>query len=317
MIRMSAPACGPVRHRLDGGRWQFQHGPITVILDAEGDVGACEQAHELCWCRFQTALTELVGELRQLRRPASELLEHGASAVSGPIAGRMVRASLPFARERFVTPMAAVAGAVAEELIEFFRRPGIHRAYVNNGGDIALHLAAGESYRVGIWSNLDRHPCEEAVGSELDGDFAVGAATPIRGVATSGWRGRSLSLGIADSVTVLADGAAAADVAATLVANAVNCEFEGIIRAPANRLKDDTDLGGLPVTVAVPSLPPEAAAEALRAGRKEAEYWRDRGLLYAAVLLLQGRAETVLPREADAAERASLVLRCARLPEVA
>ncbi len=314
---MSAPTCGPVRTRLAGGRWQFQHGPITVILDAVGDAGACEQAYALCWRRFETVLAELVGELRQLRRPASELLEHGASAVSGPIAGRMVRACLPFAPQRFVTPMAAVAGAVAEEMIEFFRRPGIRRAYVNNGGDIALHLNAGESYRVGIWSNLDRHPRAQASAYELDGDFAVGAAMPIRGVATSGWRGRSLSLGIADSVTVLADDAAAADVAATLVANAVNCEFEGIIRVPADRLKDDTDLGGLPVTVVVPSLPPDVAAEALWAGRKEAEYWRERGLLYAAVLLLQGRAETVVPPEADVAVRASLVLRSPRLLEVA
>ncbi|MHB1814746.1 MAG: UPF0280 family protein [Steroidobacteraceae bacterium] len=314
---MSASACGPVRSRLAGGRWQFQHGPITLILDAEGDVHACEQAYALCWHRFQTVLTELVGELRQLRRPAGELLEYGASAVSGPIAGRMVGACVPFAPERFVTPMAAVAGAVAEELIEFFRRPGIHRAYINNGGDIALHLAAGASYRVGIWSNLERHPRREATGSELDGDFAVEAAMPIRGVATSGWRGRSLSLGIADSVTVLADGAAAADVAATLVANAVNCDVAGIIRVPAERLKDDTDLGGLAVTVAVPSLPPEAVAQALQAGRREAEYWRERGRLYAAVLLLQGRAATVLPREGRAAAHASLQLRSACLPEVA
>ena len=34
---------------------------------------------------------------------------------------------------------------------------------------------------------------------------------PHRGVATSGWRGRSHSLGIADSVTVVARNAAAAD----------------------------------------------------------------------------------------------------------
>ena len=42
----------------------------------------------------------------------------------------------------------------------------------------------------------------------LDGDFAVDASLPVRGVATSGWRGRSHSLGIADSVTVLARTAA-------------------------------------------------------------------------------------------------------------
>ena len=51
-------------------------------------------------------------------------------------------ACAPFARG-FITPMAAVAGAVAQELIACYHRPGIERAWINNGGDIALHLAAG------------------------------------------------------------------------------------------------------------------------------------------------------------------------------
>ena len=44
----------------------------------------------------------------------------------------------------------------------------------------------------------------------------------MRGIATSGWRGRSFSLGIADAVTVLAATAAEADAAATVIANAVD-----------------------------------------------------------------------------------------------
>ena len=44
----------------------------------------------------------------------------------------------------------------------------------------------------------------------------------MRGIATSGWRGRSFSLGIADAVTVLAATAAEADAAATMIANAVD-----------------------------------------------------------------------------------------------
>lgn len=305
---MSAFAGGPARNRLDGGRWRFQHGPIELILQADGDVGACEAAYTACWLRFQTLLAELVGELRQLRRPAAELLACSLAAVSGPVAVRMLRTCQPFARERFLTPMAAVAGAVAEELIELCKRPGVRRAYINNGGDIALHLEPAESYRVGIWSNLDRHPGVEGAGCGLDGDFAIDAAMPVRGIATSGWRGRSFSLGIADSVTVLAAGAASADAVATLVANAVDCDFEGITRVPADRLKDDTDLGGLPVTVAVPPLPATAIAEALQSGRAEAEHWRDRGLLHSAVLILQGRAEVVLPRKADAAPCAPLAI---------
>jgi hypothetical protein len=95
---------------------------------------------------------------------------------------------------------------------------------------------------------------------------------------------------------VLANTAAAADAAATMIANAVNCDFAGVVRVPAEQLKDDTDLGGLPVTVDVPPLPPSAIAAALEGGRAEAEYWRERGVIYAAALFLQGQVEVVLPR---------------------
>ena len=69
----------------------------------------------------------------------------------------------------------------------------------------------------------------------------------MRGIATSGWRGRSFSLGIADAVTVLADRAAAADAAATIIANAVDLPgHPAIVRVPACELAPDSDLGRAP-----------------------------------------------------------------------
>ena len=300
---MSGGGCGAVCARLDKSRWHFQHGPIDLILAVEGEaVGgrfdAREQAIAACWDRFQGVLPGLVAELAQLRRPA-----HERPAVQDPVSARMVQACAPFAAERFITPMAAVAGAVADELIETFKRVGITRAFINNGGDIALHLTAGEQYRVGIWSNLARSHSSDDSRRDVDSRFVVSADMPVRGVATSGWRGRSFSLGIADSVTVLANTAAAADAAATMIANAVDCDFAGIVRVPAEQLKDDTDLGSLPVTVEVPPLPPEAIATALECGRTEAEYWRERGVIYAAALFLQGQVEVVLPRTTPALSR--------------
>ena len=282
---------GAVCARLGGGRWHFQHGPIDLVLAVEGEFAACERSIAACWDRFQSVLPGLVAELPLLRRPA-----HERPAVQHPVSARMVRACAPFAEERFITPMAAVAGAVADELIGIFKRPGISRAFINNGGDIALHLTAGEQYRVGIWSNLGRVHSPGDSGRDVDSRFVVSADMPVRGVATSGWRGRSFSLGIADSVTVLANTAAAADAAATMIANAVDCDFAGIVRVPAEQLKDDTDLGSLPVTVDVPALPPAAIAAALESGRAEAEYWHEQGVIYAAALFLQGRVELVLPR---------------------
>ncbi len=295
---MSGGGPGPVCARLDRGRWHFQHGPIDLILAFEGEFEACVRAIAACWDRFQAVLPGLVAELAQLRRPA-----HERPAVQDPVSARMVQACAPFAAERFITPMAAVAGAVADELIETFRRAGVSRAFINNGGDIALHLTPGEKYRVGVWSNLGRVLSADDSGRDVDSRFVVDAGMPVRGIATSGWRGRSFSLGIADSVTVLANTAAVADAAATMVANAVDCDFAGIVRVPAEQLKDDTDLGSLPVTVDVPPLPPSVIAAALEGGRVEAEYWRERGVIYAAALFLQGQVEVVLPRTTVALSR--------------
>jgi ApbE superfamily uncharacterized protein (UPF0280 family) len=297
---MNAAGNTAVRARLTQGltqcRWHFQHGPIDLIIELEADFGLRESAIEQTWARFARILPALVMDLPRLRRPAAERPRLHSSA-----ANRMLRACTPFAAERFITPMAAVAGAVADELLAPLQRHGIRRGFINNGGDIALLLAPGADYRVGIWPRVGPGGAptglELANGSNLglEGAFTVSAEMPVRGIATSGWRGRSFSLGIADSVTVLAADAASADVAATLIANAVNCEHTAIVRAPAEALKDDTDLGARLVTVDVPVLPPAAVALALARGRSEAEHWQQRGLVYAAALFLQARTEVLLP----------------------
>jgi ApbE superfamily uncharacterized protein (UPF0280 family) len=277
---------GATRARLPDGRWHFQHGPIDLILAADGDPRAVARAFETAATRFATILVELVGELPLLRRPVQQ-----ATGVVGPVARRMVAACFPH-QDDFITPMAAVAGAVADEVIECFRaEPGVRRAYVNNGGDIALHLSPGEHFRVGVFADLGRVERRDAFA--LDGDFAVHAAQPVRGVATSGWRGRSFSLGIADSVTVLASSAAQADAAATVIANAVNVDAEGIVRRPASALKDDTDLGDRLVTVEVGNLSPGSVAGALDAGEGHARELVRRGLIWAAWLSLQGCSRAV------------------------
>jgi ApbE superfamily uncharacterized protein (UPF0280 family) len=194
----------------------------------------------------------------------------------------------PF-RAGFITPMAAVAGAVAQELIGSYEREGIDRAWVNNGGDIALHLTPGQSVRVGLFADLARLDAPQLRnGITTDGHFDVVHALPVRGIATSGWRGRSFSLGIADSVTVLARTAAIADAAATVIANAVTIDDERIVRRPACELKDDSDLGDIPVTVDVPPLGPDAVQRALHAGAQLARELRNAGVIWSCALTCQG-----------------------------
>src|SRR4051794_18244277 len=277
---------GAVRRRLGARRWHFQHGPIDLIIGADGDIDAVEAAVARAWSRFQFVLQQLVTELPLLRSPVQDV-----GVVTGPVARRMVSACAPHSAE-FITPMAAVAGSVADELIEFFRSdPYIARAYVNNGGDIALHLTPGQSYGIGVYADLARVKRREPF--QLDGELTIAADLPVRGVATSGWRGRSFSLGIADSVTVLADCAATADAAATIVANCVNTDDPAILRQPACVLKDDSDLGTRLVTVSVGRLSEQRVEQALASGARRAEALIARGLIHCAALWLQGRARLV------------------------
>jgi len=266
------------RAPLPNRRWHFQHGPIDIVIGADGDAPALAAAHEAAWRRFETVLPELVAELPALRLPV-----RGPCPLQGVIARRMWLACRPY-HSAYITPMAAVAGAVAQELIGCYQRDGIARAWVNNGGDIALHLAPGASARIGMFADLGRI---DPAHIGIDAQFELRAEMPVRGVATSGWRGRSFSLGIADCVTVLARSAAQADAAATMIANAVDVDDPRILRTPANQLKDDTDLGEIPVTVDVPRLEPALVQRALGAGERRARALHRDGLIHAAVLVCQ------------------------------
>jgi ApbE superfamily uncharacterized protein (UPF0280 family) len=261
---------------LADGRLHLQHGPIDLLVEAfADDPGEIACARRQAVARFTDILETLVAELPALRTP----LGARAPELRGPVARRMLDACWPH-RAVYITPMAAVAGAVADEILAaLLHGRALRRAYVNNGGDIALHLAPGETFRVGIAGIED---------ARVRGLATVAAEDPVRGVATSGWRGRSQSLGIADSVTILARDAAAADAAATLVANAVNVDHPAIRRLPARTVRDDSDLGDLPVTVSVGPLPPQAIAAALESGLRAARELQRAGLIRAACVRLQG-----------------------------
>lgn len=251
---------------LPDGRLHLQHGPIDIVAEAFGPTPAIRAAHARAAIRFATILDELVAELPALRSENPR--------VKGGIARRMAAAVAPF-RPAFITHMAAVAGAVAEEVLAELTGPGITRAYANNGGDIALWLGPGESLTCAL------------AASPLD-TVAIRQADPVRGIATSGWRGRSFSLGIADAVTVLARTAAMADAAATMIANAVDIDHPGIQRRPACEVHCDSDLGERLVTVGVPRLSPNDRARALEAGLRAATAFQARGLIEGAALFLQG-----------------------------
>jgi ApbE superfamily uncharacterized protein (UPF0280 family) len=273
---------GPVAAYLEGGRrLHLQHGPIDLILGAETGAGAvAPRAFEAAEARFRDTLERLVAELPVLR---SRLTPQ--TAVRGPVARRMVAAASPFAAAHDLSPMICVAGAVADDILAAMRAAApLARAYVNNGGDIALHLAPGARFDIAIAAPL---------GARL-GTVRIGAEDRIGGIATSGAGGRSFSLGIAESVTVLAASAAQADVSATLIANAVDLPGDPRIgRARACDLQPDSDLRDRRGVTHVPPLSTAESEAALARGRARAESFLAAGRIAGAALFLQGRSAVV------------------------
>ena len=180
-------------------RLYLQHGPIDIIAHVEAPEEIRLHLYSCAKNRFNTILDELVAELDLLRLPWSI----NNPVPQGSIAQKMLSAVSD--SQVFITPMAAVAGSVADEVLNtllfeakkqdsFLKH--IQKMYVNNGGDIAFWLNQGSSYSLGVVDNAEI--------PELNTKVCLPYESPVRGIATSGWRGRSLSLGIADAVTVLA-----------------------------------------------------------------------------------------------------------------
>jgi hypothetical protein len=285
----------------DGKRLHLQDGPIDLIVETEGCALQMRRAYEAAARRFTGLLDELCAELTELRRAA----DPQPCRLKGVVARRMHDAVAPFAGEHFITPMAAVAGSVAEEILAaMLNAASLRRAYVNNGGDIALQLTAGTQFSIGLMDRPDQYGVLRTLVIDVD-DTA-------RGIATSGRHGRSFSLGIADAVTVAARTASQADAAATIIANAVDLPgHAAVVRCPADQLQPDSDLGARLVTREVGALSHAEIEAALAAGADCAQKLLAAGLIEGATLRLlretvevgTSRIVTQIPRLFD--ERAA------------
>jgi ApbE superfamily uncharacterized protein (UPF0280 family) len=289
----------PQRSQLSNGQQHFAWGPIDLIIGAQAhcveNEKLVEQAHDRAWVKFQGILPELVQELSMLKQ---EIQTDTINPFKGSIARSMWQACQPHL-PYFITPMAAVAGAVADEMIKSYQTNSIRKAWVNNGGDIAVHLAPNQSIPIGICADADRayDKLQSSSSFTLDGQFTISASDPVRGIATSGWQGRSFSMGIADSVTVLAHNAACADAAASMIANAVNVEDSRILRRRASDVKDDSDLGERLITVHVPTLEFDLIEQAIENGQLVAQALKDQGLIWGAILSCQQQVNYVMDRQ--------------------
>ncbi len=268
----------PYQARVDflpQGKVLAECGPMRLVISASGEQGPMP--------RMSVAAAE--ESFRVLERVAAQrpLLGRGSrrarEGITEALALTMLESVLAVG-DRDLTPMAAVAGAIADHVADFLAALGAPRVTVDNGGDLAVRIAKGGPVRVGVRTDVRRREMSYAIA--LD----PGPAT--WGVATSGIGGRSLTRGVASSATVVAARSALADAAATSIANASMVEDDGIVQLPAEQVDPYTDIPGLPVTVGMDAMPEEKVALALARARAKAEELVKARVILGALVAVQG-----------------------------
>jgi len=245
--------CGPMRLVISSF--------IGKIPQREMNVRAARESFDF--------LARVAAVRERLRRP----LNFVPYDLTEPIAREMVR-STAIIGDTELTPMAAVAGSLAAATADFLFDRGMTRVIVNNGGDVAVRLASGESVQVGVREDVTCRSWSRVI--------LVDGTRDSWGIATSGLGGRSFTRGIASGASVIADSASVADAAATAIANASFIDDPQVVRRPAGEIDRDTDIPDLLVTVRVGEIKESTRHAGLNRALGFAERLIDRGLVLGA-----------------------------------
>lgn len=260
---------------LPGGRVLAESGPMRLVISAS--IGKVVQTKTAL-----SAAEESFGFLERVARHRKFLGRQFLDTreqITDPLVLKMIDSVLEIGDED-LTPMAAVAGTLADEVADFLFERGMTKVVVDNGGDVAIRADREDPITVGIRPDVNDRAVSYVLG--LDPDLRS------HGVATSGLGGRSLTRGIASAATVVARTASLADAAATAVANASFLEDEQVFRRPAGEMDPYTDIAGLDVTVKVGPLPEEKKSRALSQSIRKAEDLVQRRVIYGAFVAVQG-----------------------------
>ncbi len=256
-------------------------GPATLVLKGEKDGREYTFDRAAVAARVEAILTDIRECLPVLKERAWRIKKPGALP---SVAKKMIAAALAIDAET-LTPMAAVAGAVADELKEFLKEDGLEFISVNNGGDIAVHNGFKKQVTVGIGDIRKSNASPYLLRIAGLADF---------GVATSGFGGRSLTLGVADMVSVVALSPPVADAAATFICNNTSLEDPSIVRRRAADIDPLTDIPEEFVTVQIGPLSTQRVREALARGQAAAERLKREGRISEAVLLMRGETASTI-----------------------
>lgn len=260
------------------GRVRVEYGPVSMTIKAEAGGAPLTEA-AVAGAEAAVANLEALARYRSVARlPITAVEERDAYP---EVLRRMIRAAR-LTGFGDVTPMVAVAGAMAEMAAEAAVAAGAKTVIVDNGGDIALVVEPGRAVRVGVARDIDSRKVMLVI--------PVRAVDGIGGVCTSGLGGRSFTKGVATAAVAVGRSAAVADACATLLANSTLVDDPAVKRARAEEIDPDTDIAGHLVTVRVGELRPEAVATALEQGLRCGREFIDRGLLVGVIVVVQGEA---------------------------
>ncbi|MBI5252097.1 MAG: FAD:protein FMN transferase [Desulfomonile tiedjei] len=251
---------GPMRMFIDGSLHGVRQ-PKLCVQAAEKAIGFLEEiaAHRL----------SVQAPFHMLAEPPQQLLTHVMWEAVSSVA------------DDDLTPMAAVAGTIADAVADFLEAEGLTKIAVNNGGDVAVRVKHGEALVVGIRPDVQKNSLSHRI--VVTHDMQIG------GICTSGLGGRSLTRGIASAATVFAARASVADAAATAVANATYVPSAAVHRASAESIDPNTDLRCVDITVDVDELTPGEIERGLTGGIRRAENLVERGLIKGACVAVKGR----------------------------
>jgi uncharacterized protein len=262
--------------KLQGGSVLAECGPMRLVISAF--VGKLPQP-ELAARAGRESFAYLEGVAAEKPLLGKGFRSTGHRGTNG-IVTRMIE-SVSAVGDEGLTPMAAVAGTIADGVAEFLFARGMTKVVVENGGDVSVRLQGDESVTVGI---------RPEVGvAEISHVIALGPERRSWGVATSGLAGRSLTRGGASAVTTVATTASLADAAATAVANASFVEDAQVVRRPAEEVDPYTDIPGIPVTVKTGPLSEAMKSLAVEQALMRAQDLISREVILGAFVAVQGR----------------------------
>ena len=246
----------------------IEYGPTNLEIEVTNDNHI--EIYQFILSIFKDKFDELAKEKDKLKRKT--LAKRKFNSEIGKIMQKSTEIFLP----KFITPMAAVAGSLSESLLnDLLKNFVLDKIYINNGGDVAIYSSENKNFTFSVGKNSEIQIFLEKISGHY-------------GVATSGWKGRSFSFGIADSVTVVAKSASIADAAATMIANDINIDYHpNIKKENATIIYEETDLKDKLITTNVGFLNHSEIKMALNKGKSSANILINKKIILSALLNLK------------------------------